>query len=235
MFRPIESAPAEAHAAAIRELARKVGVKLRAPATKPSRPEGCVLLSSRPNAAHVVDRRDERGVPVRFRRGGFSSFWLAIRSLAWASLLPGFFAGYVPWRFFGLARLRLRWQDPVHVFGLVWIGLGAALLAACIWRFAREGRGTLSPVDPPRHLVARGLYRYVRNPMYLSVTAIVLGELLLTRSSALLAYWVIWFVAVNVFVIGYEEPTLRRQFGDSYERYLRTVPRWIPAFRPRGG
>jgi protein-S-isoprenylcysteine O-methyltransferase Ste14 len=171
---------------------------------------------------------------LRSQRGGFSSFWLATRSIAWAALLPGFFAGYVPWRFFGLAGVRVRWQDPLQVLGLVWIGLGVSLLTACIWEFAREGRGTLSPVDPPRQLVARGLYRYVRNPMYLSVTAIVLGELLLTRSPALLAYWVVWFVAVNVFVIGYEEPTLRRQFGDTYDRYLRTVPRWIPAFRRRG-
>jgi protein-S-isoprenylcysteine O-methyltransferase Ste14 len=69
--------------------------------------------------------------------------------------------------------------------------------------------------------------------MYLSVTTIVFGELLLTRSLGLLTYWVIWFVLVNVFVIGYEEPTLRRQFGASYERYTETVGRWIPTFRRR--
>lgn len=107
-----------------------------------------------------------------------------------------------------------------------------SLLAACIWDFARVGRGTLAPVDPPRQLVVRGLYRYVRNPMYLSVTTIVLGELILTRSIALLIYWAIWFAVVNAFVIGYEEPTLRRQFGASYESYRETVPRWIPTFRP---
>ena len=94
--------------------------------------------------------------------------------------------------------------------------------------FARSGRGTLSPVDPPRHLVVRGLYRYVRNPMYLSVTAIVLGEVPLTRSSALAIYWAVWFACVNLFVIGYEEPTLRRQFGASYEEYARRVGRWLP-------
>lgn len=164
----------------------------------------------------------------------FSSFSLAVRSLAWAALLPGFFAGYVPWRYFGLASVRISWLNPLHLLGLALTGLGLGLLTACIWRFAREGRGTLSPADPPRQLVARGLYRYVRNPMYLSVTAIVLGELLLTRSPALLAYWVVWFFTVNIFVIGYEEPTLRRQFGDSYERYVNTVPRWIPVFRARG-
>jgi protein-S-isoprenylcysteine O-methyltransferase Ste14 len=75
-----------------------------------------------------------------------------------------------------------------------------------------------------------GLYRYVRNPMYLSVTTIVFGEMLLTRSVGLLIYWLIWFVLVNLFVVGFEEPTLRRQFGDSYDRYTRAVGRWIPRF-----
>jgi protein-S-isoprenylcysteine O-methyltransferase Ste14 len=106
-------------------------------------------------------------------------------------------------------------------------------LAACVWEFARSGRGTLAPLDPPTHLVVRGLYRYVRNPMYLSVTTIVCGELLLTRSLALFTYWVIWFACVNLFVIGYEEPTLRRQFGASYERYTEAVARWIPSFHSR--
>jgi len=113
------------------------------------------------------------------------------------------------------------------------IALGASLLGACIWEFARRGRGTLSPVDPPTELVVRGLYRYVRNPMYLSVTAIVLGEVLLTRSRGLLAYWAIWFAAVNVFVMAYEEPTLRDQFGGSYDQYTKAVWRWIPSNRWR--
>jgi protein-S-isoprenylcysteine O-methyltransferase Ste14 len=161
----------------------------------------------------------------------WSSVWLAIRSIIWAALLPGVFAGYVPWRFFGLADVRLTLHDPLHLVGLVFIGLGVGLLTACIWEFARSGRGTLAPIDPPSELVVRGLYRYVRNPMYLSVTTIVLGELLLTQSLGLFIYWAIWFAVVNLFVIGYEEPTLRRQFGASYERYSQTIPRWIPSFR----
>jgi len=137
----------------------------------------------------------------------------------------------VPWRFFGLARVQISLQNPVHILGLVAIALGAALLGTCIWEFARSGRGTLSPVDPPRDLVVRGLYRYVRNPMYLSVTVIVLGEVPLSGSHPLLLYWAIWFVAVNLFVIGYEEPNLRRRFGASYERYTQNVRRWLPKFR----
>ena len=154
-----------------------------------------------------------------------------VRSALWAALLPGLFAGYVPWRFFGLSQVRLDLGNSVHLLGILVLALGASLLISCIWEFATRGRGTLSPVDPPRVLVVRGLYRYVRNPMYLSVTLIVIGELLLTRSRALLVYWAVWFVAVNLFVIGYEEPALQRRFGVDYERYKKEVGRWIPRFR----
>jgi len=156
------------------------------------------------------------------------SLWLALRSLLWTILLPGFFAGYVPWRYFGLGLVGPEVFSAASVLGLLCIALGTVLLAACIVEFARGGRGTLSPVDPPRRLVVRGLYRYVRNPMYLSVTAIVLGEALVTRSPALGLYWAIWFLAANLFVIGYEEPTLRRQFGASYDDYTTRVGRWLP-------
>ena len=153
---------------------------------------------------------------------------LVLRSLLWTLLLPGFFAGYVPWRYFGLGRVTPDLTNPTHLVGILCIVVGAALLAACIFEFARRGRGTLSPVDPPRHLVVSGLYKYVRNPMYLSVTLIVLGEVLLTGSQGLRVYWALWFLGVNLFVMGYEEPTLRRQFGASYDEYTRQVGRWIP-------
>ncbi len=167
-------------------------------------------------------------------RFSWASVWLAIRSLLWAALLPGVVAGYVPWRFFGLRRVRPDLFNPAHLLGLLCIGVGISLLATCIWEFARSGRGTLSPLDAPRELVVRGLYRYVRNPMYLSVTTILIGELMLTGSRALLVYLASWFLAVNVFVIGYEEPTLRRRFGASYARYTRQVGRWIPRRPPAG-
>lgn len=157
---------------------------------------------------------------------------LALRSLLWTILLPGMFAGYVPWRFFGVSRVQLDLANPLDLLGLVLIAAGIALLAACIWEFARRGRGTLSPVDPPRELVVQGLYRYVRNPMYLSVATIVLGEVLLTRSTALLLYWAVFFTATNLFVLLYEEPTLRRQFGESYDRYTQRVGRWLPRRNP---
>jgi protein-S-isoprenylcysteine O-methyltransferase Ste14 len=77
-------------------------------------------------------------------------------------------------------------------------------------------------------LVVRGLYRFVRNPMYLGVTIVLLGEALLTRSGALVLYWAIWFALANLFVILYEEPSLRRRFGASYDAYMMQVNRWIP-------
>ena len=159
--------------------------------------------------------------------------WLALRSIVWAIVLPGCVAGYLPWRFFGLGFVVIDVRNPLHWAGLVLIGLGTALLGACIFEFARTGRGTLAPVDPPRVLVVRGLYRYVRNPMYLSVTLIVWGEILLTRSVALIAYWLAWFVAANLFVHGYEEPALRRQFGPDYDRYAAKVGRWMPKLKSR--
>ena len=158
-------------------------------------------------------------------------YWLVIRSLLWTILIPGMFAGYIPWRYFGLRDPRPDFSDPVDLMGLAAIGAGALLLGACIWEFTRSGRGTLSPVDPPRELVVRGLYRYVRNPMYLSATLIVLGEVLLTRSRGLFWYWAIWFAAANLFVIGYEEPYLLGRFGSSYLRYKERVGRWVPRFR----
>jgi protein-S-isoprenylcysteine O-methyltransferase Ste14 len=156
------------------------------------------------------------------------SLWLAVRSLLWTILLPGLFAGFLPWRYFGLSQAVIDTRSPRQWLGVAAIGIGIVLLGTCIWEFARRGRGTLAPVDPPTTLVIQGLYRYVRNPMYLSVTMIVLGEALLTGSKALLAYWAVWFLAANLFVIGYEEPTLRRRFGPAYERYRATVGRWVP-------
>jgi len=162
-----------------------------------------------------------------------SSPWLALRSLFWAAALPGIVAGYVPWRYFGLGQVALAWRDPFQLLGILLAVLGVGLLATCIWEFARRGRGTLAPVDPPRELVVQGLYRFVRNPMYFSVATILLGELLIVRTAALALYCGCWLALVNLFVIGYEEPALRRQFGESYERYTKRVGRWIPRL-PRG-
>ncbi len=159
--------------------------------------------------------------------------WLALRSITWALLLPGVVAFYIPWRYFGLDHLHTSPRDPGHYVGVALFTSGIALLVACIWEFARRGRGTLSPVDPPKELVVQGLYRYVRNPMYLSVSLILIGEYLLTRRWPLLAWWSVFFALVNLFVIWYEEPFLRRQFGESYVTYTRNVGRWLPKWNAK--
>jgi protein-S-isoprenylcysteine O-methyltransferase Ste14 len=159
---------------------------------------------------------------------------LALRSLLWTILLPGVVAGFVPWRYFGLSHAKVDSSDPLDFLGLACATTGVLLLAACIFEFARSGRGTLSPVDPPRHLVVRGLYRSVRNPMYLAVTLILLGEAAILHSADLVAYWACFFVVANLFVIGYEEPYLRSRFGVSYEAYTQQVGRWIPRSRSGG-
>ncbi len=159
--------------------------------------------------------------------------WLGVRSVGWACLLPGVVAGWVPWRYLGVARVRIAWGDPVDLLGVALVGLGTALLAACIADFARRGRGTLAPVDPPTALVVEGPYRYVRNPMYIGVSTILLGELAVTRTPALLVYWAAVLTALHLFVVLYEEPALRRRFGPAYEAYARAVGRWIPSRPPR--
>jgi protein-S-isoprenylcysteine O-methyltransferase Ste14 len=161
----------------------------------------------------------------------FGTVWLALRSLLWTLLLPGVMAGFIPWRYLGVSRAHIDWQNPRQLAALVPIAAGVALLATCIWEFARSGRGTLSPVDPPKRLVVRGLYRYVLNPMYLAESIIVLVEALLIATLDLLLYWGFFFGIVNLFVIGYEEPTLRAQFGAEYDEYTRRVGRWLPSFR----
>src|ERR1041385_4255569 len=101
---------------------------------------------------------------------------LALRTLLWTVLLPGMIAGYIPWRWFGISRLRPDFINPLDLLALLVIVIGVALLGTSIWEFASRGRGTLSPVDPPKQLVVQGLYRYVRNPMYAAVSTILLGE-----------------------------------------------------------
>lgn len=154
--------------------------------------------------------------------------WLAVRSLFWTIVLPGTVAGVIPWRVFGVSRATVHLDDPAHLIGLALVAAGAALLAVCIVEFARSGKGTLSPADPPTRLVVRGLYRYVRNPMYLAVSTIVLGEALWTHSMPLVWYWLLFFVCCNLFVMGYEEPYLRSRFGPEYDVYTRSVGRWLP-------
>ena len=121
----------------------------------------------------------------------------------------------------------------VRYVGLLPIFVGACMELWCAWDFAMKGRGTPAPIDPPKELVVRGLYQRVRNPMYVGVMLILLGEALLFASATLLWYAALVFILFNLFVLLYEEPTLRRKFGAAYERYCASVPRWLPHMRRR--
>ena len=148
---------------------------------------------------------------------------LLIRSLLAAALLPGTVTVIVPWLIVGRgASAGARWP------GLALVAVGAAVLFRCIWEFAVSGRGTLAPIDPPTRLVVSGLYRYVRNPMYVGVVLILAGEAWVFWSGGLLLYAAGFFLVASLFIIFHEEPALRRKFGESYDEYMRTVPRWVP-------
>jgi protein-S-isoprenylcysteine O-methyltransferase Ste14 len=154
---------------------------------------------------------------------------LVLRSVFFALLLPGSVTLLIPYFILTDAGVTgvARWT-VLQVAGVLVIAAGFTILVRCIVDFARMGKGTLAPVDPPKELVVGGLYRYVRNPMYVGVTSVVAGEVALFESRQLLWYAVIWFLVVNLFVIFYEEPVLRAKFGESYEQYRRSVRRWIP-------
>jgi protein-S-isoprenylcysteine O-methyltransferase Ste14 len=116
--------------------------------------------------------------------------------------------------------------------GVVLVLAGLVPLVESFARFATVGLGTPAPVAPPKHLVVTGFYRYVRNPMYLGVLMIILGNALILRNWAVGAYGVLVTLGFTAFVIGYEEPTLRRSFGAEYAEYCRNVPRWRPRLTP---
>jgi protein-S-isoprenylcysteine O-methyltransferase Ste14 len=153
----------------------------------------------------------------------------ALRSFLFLIIAPGTVAGYIP-----LALLRKGAQVETEVFAYLafplWL-LGGLILLWSFWNFLAQGRGTPAPIDPPKELVAVGFYRYVRNPMYVGVLAMVIGHFLWFGYWNLLLYAIIVFIAFHTFVTYYEEPTLKRQFGAAYEEYVKKVPRWIPRMR----
>src|SRR5262245_55231621 len=144
-------------------------------------------------------------------------------------LAPGAVAGLVPWWI-----SRWRFQTPVigwlplRVAGGLLVLAGVLVLLDSFARFAMKGLGTPAPVFPSRYLVVSGLYRYVRNPMYVAVVAIIIGQGLIFGDVRVLAYGALVSLAFHLFVIAYEEPTLRATFGPEYEAFCAGVSRWIP-------
>ena len=150
-----------------------------------------------------------------------------IRALTYASLFIGVLLVLLPSRLLMAAGVeRQAGAGPTDVLGMILATLGAGLALWCILTFATIGRGTPAPFAPPRRLVTRGPYRYIRNPMYLGATLALLGTALVYRSPLLAAYAAAFLGACHVFVLLYEEPALRRTFGRAYADYCRRVPRW---------
>ncbi|HEY8185049.1 MAG TPA: isoprenylcysteine carboxylmethyltransferase family protein [Pyrinomonadaceae bacterium] len=152
-----------------------------------------------------------------------------LKTIIFTFLVPGSVTVLIPYWLLSSPSAPPPMQLGVFRYlGVLPILIGAAFYFWCAWDFTFTGRGTPAPIDPPKELVARGLYRYVRNPMYVGVLSILFGEALLFASQRLFVYAGIVFVCFFLFVVLYEEPTLRQRFGESYRQYCRNVPRWIP-------
>ena len=157
----------------------------------------------------------------------------AAGSALFFAVAPGVVAGLVPWWLTGWrVRAPLAHWAPGRVAGLAVLVLGAIVLVQLFVRFVAEGHGTPAPLAPTERLVIGGLYRYVRNPMYLAVVAAITGQALALGQPVLLAYAAAVWVTVASFSRWYEEPALARQFGAQYETYRRGVPAWRPRTRP---
>lgn len=156
----------------------------------------------------------------------------ALGTLAFVLVVPTTLIGYVPYALTGWV-LQSPLFPGARLVGIVLAAAGLPLFVAFNLRFVREGEGTPAPIAPPRHLVVGGPFRYVRNAGYVAVVALVAAQGLFFGSEVVLAYAAVLFVLFHAFVLLYEEPTLRRQFGVEYARYCQQVPRWIPHCPPR--
>jgi protein-S-isoprenylcysteine O-methyltransferase Ste14 len=159
-----------------------------------------------------------------------------IGSMVFLGIAPGTVAGLAPW---WISHWRM--QEPLFgLEGLRWTGIGLVLVGAAVIiesfaRFAWRGLGTPAPVFPAKRLVVTGLYRHIRNPMYCTVTGMILGEGLLLGDARLLGYGATVWLLFHAFVLAYEEPTLRRTYGSDYETFCAAVPRWLPRLQSRRG
>jgi protein-S-isoprenylcysteine O-methyltransferase Ste14 len=161
----------------------------------------------------------------------------AAGSTIFFALAPGTVVGLIP---YWLTRWKMRrphlltaWAwIPLRVVGVVLLVVGAVVLVQAFVRFVVEGVGTPAPVAPTERLVVGGLYRYVRNPMYVAVVAAILGQALLLDQPVLLLWAAVAGAAMAAFVHGYEEPALAQRFGAQYDAYRRAVPAWWPRRRP---
>jgi protein-S-isoprenylcysteine O-methyltransferase Ste14 len=151
-------------------------------------------------------------------------------------LAPGFVAGLMPYWITGWrVEPPFLGFPPIRVLGILLAALGVPPLLDSFARFAIQGVGTPAPVFPTRHLVVKGLYRYVRNPMYLAVVSVILGQSLVLGNVRLLEYAALVWLGFHLFVLVYEEPTLLESFGVEYEVFCANVPRWLPRSKSWAG
>ena len=153
---------------------------------------------------------------------------LWLRTGLFALLVPGTVLGLVPF-----ALSATNWGPRfdlggAHLIGFTLLAPGVAMIAWCFIDFVRWGRGTPAPYDPPRRLVVAGLYKYTRNPQYVGVILVALSLAVLSGRTLLFGYAIFLAVGYHLFVRFYEEPTLRRMFGEDYVHYCAVVPRWLP-------
>jgi len=152
----------------------------------------------------------------------------SIGSALFFLVAPGVVAGFVPWWISGWRIASPYWQA-----GVLLIGCGLFVLLDAFRRFAVEGFGTPAPIAPTRTLIVSGWYRFVRNPMYVAVLAIIFGQAVLFASRDIAVYGAGVWLLFHAFVVLYEEPKLTHTFGASYLDFQRRVPRWIPLLRVR--
>jgi protein-S-isoprenylcysteine O-methyltransferase Ste14 len=156
----------------------------------------------------------------------------ALKTLLWSVFVPGTVTILVPYLLLstGLELLPVE-LSGFRFLGVAPVAVGALLYLWCAWDFTFVGKGTPAPFDPPKEIVVEGLYRYVRNPMYVAVLLVLGGEAIWFESTLILGYAAVVFSVFHLWVTSYEEPTLRRKFGESYEKYCGEVSRWIPGAR----
>jgi protein-S-isoprenylcysteine O-methyltransferase Ste14 len=155
----------------------------------------------------------------------------ALGSLVFLVVAPGTMGVLVPWALTGWETRSPPWT--LQALGGVLIVAGAGILLHAFARFVIEGRGTPAPIAPTEELVVGGLYRHVRNPMYVAVTAVIAGQALVLGSGRLALYAAAFLATTATFVKLYEEPVLTQRYGDRYRTYRDNVPGWIPRLRPR--
>lgn len=153
---------------------------------------------------------------------------VALKTLIFSILVPGSVAGVIPWLLLQGSGAAVLLLPSIWMVGFLPMLLGVGLYLWCAGAFTFIGKGTPAPIDAPKVLVIQGPYQWVRNPMYIAVLAVVIGEAILFRSLLLVEYALLVWLVVHLFVVFVEEPSLRSQFRGSYETYLRTVRRWLP-------